>query len=96
MEPNDLAIWDKQVTQIYMYLVSLGGRNMLTPPLKLLYLPHSHWVSLVKSPRLRQISNVFYSSDDKEKRVAHRVLSIGEKPYLDKNSSSRREALGGL
>ncbi|TVY91269.1 Alpha-ketoglutarate-dependent taurine dioxygenase [Lachnellula willkommii] len=37
-----------------------------------------------------------WDNDYKEKRVAHRVLSIGERPYLDKNSSSRREALGGL
>ncbi|TVY50161.1 putative alpha-ketoglutarate-dependent sulfonate dioxygenase [Lachnellula cervina] len=42
--------------------------------------------------------SVFHTAigDYKEKRVAHRVLSLGERPYLDKNSSSRREALGGL
>ncbi|TVY27079.1 putative alpha-ketoglutarate-dependent sulfonate dioxygenase [Lachnellula hyalina] len=42
--------------------------------------------------------SVFHTDigDYKEKRVAHRVLSLGERPYLDKNSSSRREALGGL
>ncbi|TVY19726.1 putative alpha-ketoglutarate-dependent sulfonate dioxygenase [Lachnellula arida] len=42
--------------------------------------------------------SVFHTAigDYKEKRVAHRVLSIGERPYLDMNSSSRREALGGL
>lgn len=29
-----------------------------------------------------------------EKRTGDRVVSIGEKPYFDKDSKSRREALG--
>ncbi|EIN08259.1 taurine catabolism dioxygenase [Punctularia strigosozonata HHB-11173 SS5] len=32
----------------------------------------------------------------RELRVGNRVLSIGERPYFDPNSKSRREALGGL
>jgi hypothetical protein len=39
------------------------------------------------------IANV--SSDYDGKRQGNRVVSIGEKPYLDPNSVSRREALIG-
>jgi len=33
-------------------------------------------------------------SDYADKRQGNRVVSLGEKPYLDPNSKSRREALG--
>ena len=36
-----------------------------------------------------------YSSDYNGKRQGNRVVSIGEKPYFDPNSVSRREALFG-
>lgn len=43
---------------------------------------------------LTSLSHLTATFDYEERRIGDRVVSIGEKPYFEAGSQSRREALG--
>src|SRR3569833_1564347 len=81
--------------------ISRSIRNPLTLASQPLCLPHGDEVSLVlrtqcimfKSHTRAMLTFVPPISDYAGKRQGNRVVSLGEKPYFDPQSVSRREAL---